>query len=181
MSYDFVRVGFAQEKYLDGMTVSGSALLGDHIIVGGEYRDLNGRGFNGGGEGTTFNLGARFGVGYGDIIIAASYGQIQGSGIDDAGDLQVLAGNQTSLSVTYRHAFNETWEAFIGVSNVRTEAAAGSFNFDTGDFGVGAFRSSDNAVSIALRCNLSKEFDITATHGWIAGQSTWSLSAGYNF
>jgi hypothetical protein len=181
MSYDFVRVGFAQEKFLDGLTVSGSALLGDHIIVGGEYRDLNGRGFNGGGEGTAFNLGARFGVGYGDIIISASYGQLQGSAVDEDGDIGVLAGNQTTLSVTYRHSFNETWEAFIGVSNIRTEAAAGSFNFDTEEFALGAGSSSDNAVSIAVRCNLSKEFDITASNAWVDGDATWSLSVGYNF
>jgi len=181
MSYDFVRVGFAQEKYLDGLTVSGSALLGDHIIVGGEYRDLNGRGFNGGGEATAFNLGARFGVGYGDIIISASYGQLQGSAINEDDELGVLAGNQTTLSLTYRHSFSDTWEAFVGVSNIRTEAAMGAFNFDTGDFNVGAGRSSDSAVSVAVRCNLSKEFDITASNVWVDGDATWSLSVGYNF
>jgi hypothetical protein len=180
MSYDFVRVGFAQDKYLDGMNVSASALLGEHIIVGGQYQDLDGRDFNGSGESTAFLLGARFGVGSGDIIVSASYGQLQGAAVD-ASTLYVLAGNATTLSVTYRHSFNETWEAFVGVSNIRTEWAAGGYDFETGDFGADASSYSDNAVSVALRCNLSKEFDITASHGWVDGESTWSLSVGYNF
>jgi hypothetical protein len=180
MSYDFVRVGFAQTKELDGMNVSASALLGDHIIVGGEYQDLDGRNFNGSGEGTSFLLGARFGVGSGDIIISGSYGQLQGGAVD-AGTAYVLAGNATTLSVTYRHSFSETWEAFVGVSNIRTEWAAGGYDFNTGDFGAEANSSSDNAVSVAVRCNLSKEFDITASNGWVDGESTWSISVGYNF
>lgn len=180
MSYDFVRAGYYQDKYLDGFNVSANALLGEHIIVGGQYQDLDGRDFNGSGESTAFLLGARFGVGSGDIIISAAYGQLQGAAFD-AGTLYVLAGNTTTLSVTYRHSFSDTWEAFIGVSNIRTEYAAGGYNFDTEEFGADAYSSSDNAVSVAVRCNLSKEFDITAGHTWVDGQGAWSLSVGYNF
>jgi hypothetical protein len=180
MSYDFVRVGFAQDKYLDGMNVSASALLGEHIIVGGQYQDLDGRDFDGNGESTAFLLGARFGVGSGDIIVSAAYGQVQGAAFD-AGTLYVLAGNTTTLSVSYRHSFSDTWEAFVGLSNIRTEWAAGGYNFETGDFGAAANSTSENAVSVAVRCNLSKEFDVTASHGWVGGEGTWSLSVGYNF
>jgi hypothetical protein len=180
MSYDYIRAGYAQEKYLDGMNVSANALLGDHIIVGGQYQDLNGRGFNGSGESTAFSLGARFGVGSGDIIVSASYGQLQGAAVD-AATLYVLAANTTVLSVTYRHSFSETWEAFVGVSNIRTEWAAGGYDFATGDFGVGAYSTSDTGASIAVRCNVTKEFDVTAGYSWIDGEGAWSISAGYNF
>jgi len=180
MSYDFVRLGYAQTKELDGLTVSASALLGDHIIVGGEFQDVEGRKFNASGEATSFLLGARFGVGSGDIIISGSYGQLQGVAVDGA-TVGLLAGNVKSIGVTYRHSFNETWEAFVGLSRIRTEVAAGSFDLDSGDFGVGASSTSDTSFSVAVRCNLSKEFDITAGHSWIDGQGGWSLSVGYNF
>jgi hypothetical protein len=181
MSYDFIRAGYVQAEEIKGFGISGSALLGDHVLIGGSYQDLTARNLDDvDGEATTFNLGARFGVGSGDIIIGASYGQLQGAGFDGLTAV-VVAANVTSLGITYRHSFNETWEAFVSYERVRTEYAAGTYDLDTGDALVGAASQSDNLFGLAVRCNVTKEIDVTLGYAWIDGNGAFSLSAGYNF
>ena len=181
MSYDFIRAGYVQSEEIRGYGISGTALLGDHVLVGGSYQDLTARNLDDvDGEATSFNLGARFGVGSGDIIIGASYGQLQGAGVD-GGSVVAVAANVTSLGVTYRHSFNETWEAFVSYDRVRTEYAAGTYDLDTGDALVGAASQSDNMFGVAVRCNVTKEIDVTVGYAWVDGDGAFSLSAGYNF
>ncbi len=181
MSYDFIRAGYVQSEEIKGYGISGTALLGDHVLVGGSYQDLTARNLDDvDGEATSFNLGARFGVGSGDIIIGASYGQLQGAGVD-GGSVVAVAANVTSLGVTYRHSFNETWEAFVSYDRVRTEYAAGTYDLDTGDALVGAASQSDNMFGVAVRCNVTKEIDVTVGYAWVDGDGAFSLSAGYNF
>ena len=103
MSYDFIRAGYVQGEEIKGLAISGTALLGEHVLIGGSYQDLTARNLDDvDGEASTFNLGARFGVGSGDIIIGASYGQLQGAGID-GGSVVAVAANVTSLGIAYRH------------------------------------------------------------------------------
>ena len=181
MSYDFIRAGYVQGEEIKGIAVSGTALLGEHVLIGGSYQDLTARNLDDvDGEATTFNLGARFGVGSGDIIIGASYGQLQGAGFD-GGSVVAVAANVTSLGVTYRHSFNDSWEAFVSYERVRTEYAAGSYDLDTGTAFVGAASQSDNLFGLAVRCNVTKEIDVTLGYAWIDGDGAFSLSAGYNF
>jgi hypothetical protein len=181
MSYDFIRAGYVQSEEIKGYGISGTALLGDHVLVGGSYQDLTARNLDDvDGEATSFNLGARFGVGSGDIIIGASYGQLQGAGVD-GGSVVAVAANVTSLGVTYRHSFNETWEAFVSYDRVRTEYAAGTYDLDTGDALAGAASQSDNMFGLAVRCNVTKEIDVTVGYAWVDGDGAFSLSAGYNF
>lgn len=181
MSYDFIRAGYVQSEEIRGYGISGSALLGEHVLIGGSYQDLTARNLDDvDGEATTFNVGARFGVGSGDIIVNASYGQLQGAGFDGLTAVAVAA-NVSSLGVTYRHSFNETWEAFVSYDRVRTEYAAGSYDLSTGGALVDADSQSDNLFGVAVRCNVTKEFDVTVGYAWIDGDGTFSLSAGYNF
>jgi len=181
MSYDFIRAGYVQSDEVKGLGISGTALLGDHVLVGGSYQDLTARNLDDvDGEATTFHLGARFGVGSGDIIVGASYGQLQGAGLD-GGTAVAVAANVTSLGITYRHSFNETWEAFVSYDRVRTEYAAGSYDLSTGLAAGAAASQSDNQFGVAIRCNVTKEIDVTAGYSWIDGEGAWSLSAGYNF
>jgi hypothetical protein len=181
MSYDYIRAGYTQGEEIKGVSVSGLALLGEHVLIGGSYQDLTARNFTDvDGEASTFNLGARFGVGSGDIIIGASYGQLQAAGVD--GNVGVaVAANVTSLGITYRHSFNDQWEAFVSYERIRTEYAAGSVDLDTGAAFVGADSQNDNQFGVALRCNVTKEFDVTAAYSWIDGNGALSISAGYNF
>jgi hypothetical protein len=179
MSYDFIRAGYVQGEEIKGIALSGTALLGEHVLIGGSYQDLTARNLVD-GEASTFNLGARFGVGSGDIIIGASYGQLQGAGVD-GGSVVAVAANVTSLGIAYRHSFSETWEAFVSYDRVRTEYAAGSYDLSTGTALVGAASQSDNQFGVAVRCNVSKEIDVTFGYAWVDGDGAWSLSAGYNF
>ena len=181
MSYDFIRAGYVQGEEIKGLGISGTALLGEHVLIGGSYQDLTARNLDDvDGEANSVNLGARFGVGSGDIIISASYGQLQAGGTD-AGTAVVLAANVTSLGVAYRHSFNEMWEGFVSYDRVRTEYAAGSVDLDTGAAYVGAASQSDNQFGVALRCNVNAQFDVTASYSWIDGDGALSISAGYNF
>ena len=181
MSYDYIRAGYVQGEEIKGLGLSGNALLGEHVLIGGSYQDLTARNLDDvDGEATTFHLGARFGVGSGDIIVTASYGQLQGAGFDGASAVAVAA-NVTSLGVAYRHSFNETWEAFFSYDRIRTEYAAGSYDLDTGAAFVGAASQSDNMFGVAVRCNVTKEIDVTAGYAWIGGDGAFSISAGYNF
>jgi len=34
---------------------------------------------------------------------------------------------------------------------------------------------------VAVRCNVTKEIDVTVGYAWIDGDGAFSLSAGYNF
>jgi hypothetical protein len=181
MSYDFIRAGYVQGDEIKGLALSGTALLGDHVLIGGSYQDLTARNLDDvDGEASTFNLGARFGVGSGDIIIGASYGQLQGAGFDGATAVAVAA-NVTSLGIAYRHSFNETWEAFVSYDRVRTEYAAGSYDLSTGLALGTADSQSDNQFGVAVRCNVSKEIDVTVGYAWVDGDGAFSISAGYNF
>lgn len=181
MSYDFIRAGYVQGDEIKGLALSGTALLGDHVLIGGSYQDLTARNLDDvDGEASTFNLGARFGVGSGDIIIGASYGQLQGAGFDGATAVAVAA-NVTSLGIAYRHSFNETWEAFVSYERIRTEYAAGSYDLDTGLALATADSQSDNQFGVAVRCNVSKEIDVTVGYAWVDGDGAFSISAGYNF
>ena len=181
MSYDFVRVGYVQGEEIKGIAVSGNALLGEHILIGGSYQDLTARNLdNVAGEATTVHLGARFGIGSGDIIVNAAYGQLQGSGVH-GGRIVAVAANTTSLGLTYRHSFSQMWEAFVSYDRVRSEYAAGSYDLDTGAAYVGAASQSDNMFGVAVRCNVTKEFDVTAGYYRIGGNGALSISAGYNF
>jgi len=181
MSYDYIRAGYTQGEEIKGVSVSGLALLGDHVLIGGSYQDLTARNLDDvDGEASTFNLGARFGVGSGDIIIGASYGQLQAAGFDGNTAVAVAA-NVTSLGITYRHSFNDQWEAFVSYERIRTEYAAGSYDLDTGAALVGADSQNDNQFGVAIRCNVTKEFDVTAAYSWIDGNGALSISAGYNF
>lgn len=181
MSYDAIRVGYVQGEEIKGLALSGTALLGENILIGGSYQDLKARNLDDvTGEATSFHLGARFGVGSGDIIVGASYGQLQGTGFD-GGSAVAVAANVTTLGLAYRHSFNKTWEALISYDRVRTEYAAGSYDLATGAAYVGAASQSDNMFGVAIRCNVSKEIDITAGYAWIDGDGAFSISAGYNF
>jgi hypothetical protein len=69
----------------------------------------------------------------------------------------------------------------VSYDRVRTEYAAGSYDLDTGAALVGAASQSDNQFGVAVRCNVTKEIDVTVGYAWVDGDGAFSLSAGYNF
>ena len=40
---------------------------------------------------------------------------------------------------------------------------------------------SDNQFGVAVRCNVTKELDVTVGYAWVDGDGAFSISAGYNF
>ena len=131
MSYDSIRVthdgplsGGVESGKLSGFGVSGSVLLGEKILVGASWRDFNSENSLE-GDIKSLSLGYRLGVGSGDIIIGASYGQAKGEGYNGASAL-IIDADIMALSLTYRHAFSSSFEGFVSYSRVRTELAAGS-------------------------------------------------------
>lgn len=181
LSYDSIRLGYVQSEEIKGIGISGSALLGEHVLIGGSYQDLSARTLDDvDGEANSVSLGVRFGAGSGDIIIGGSYGQLQGAGID-GGTAIVLAANVTSFDIAYRYAFSSSFEGLVSYSRVRTEVAVGAFDFDTGAAAAAAASSSDNVFGLAVRYNLNSAVDVTLGYSWIDSDGSWSLSAGYNF
>ena len=181
MSYDMIRVGYSQSEEIKGWGVNASALLGDSLIVSGVYQDLTARNLDDvDGKATGFGLGYRFGVGSGDIILNASYSQLQGSGFD-GGAAVGIAADFTSYGISYRHSFSQEIEAFISYNRQRLEYGAGAIDLATGTaVGVGD-TISDDVFAVALRYNFSKQFDVTAGYSWVDGDGAWAVSAGYNF
>jgi hypothetical protein len=183
MSYDFIRIthdgklsGGTESGKLTGLGVSGSVLFGEHIVVGAAWRDFNSENSLE-GDIKSLSLGYRLGVGSGDIIVGASYGQAEGNGSPPI----VIDAEIMALNLTYRHAFSSSFEGFVSYSRVRTELAAGSYNLNT-LAAVGASTTlSDNVFGLALRYNLTRALDVTVGYNWTGSDGAVSVSAGYNF
>jgi hypothetical protein len=69
----------------------------------------------------------------------------------------------------------------VSYDRVRTEYAAGSYDLSTGLALGTADSQSDNQFGVAVRCNVSKEIDVTVGYAWVDGDGAFSISAGYNF
>ena len=186
LTYDRLSVGYGQTDTTKGLSGSFTALLGDTVVVGGTYSDLDGRkDFDGvSGNGNSFLVGAKFSVGPGDLIVSYAYTQLQLSGFDDTlGLAAALAGDTDTFGLTYRYALNSTIELSAGVSRVSGDAAFLVVDYsvapaevalaDTVDF-------SDTTYSLGIRFNVTKQFDISAGYTF-ADENGWTLSAGYNF
>mgnify|MGYP003784498189 FL=1 len=186
MSYDSIRVthdgklsGGTESGKLTGLGVSGSVLFGEHIVVGAAWRDFNSENSLE-GDIKSLSLGYRLGVGSGDIIVGASYGQAKGEGYSGSTAL-IIDADIMALNLTYRHAFSSSFEGFVSYSRVRTELAAGSYNLNT-LAAVGASTTlSDNVFGLALRYNLTRALDVTVGYNWTGSDGAVSVSAGYNF
>lgn len=181
MSYDMIRLGYAQSDEIDGWGISGSALLGEHVIVSGAYQDLSARNLDDvDGKSAGFGLGIRFGVGSGDIIVGASFAQLNGSGFD-GGAAVAIGADVTTYGITYRHSFSEAIEGFLSYNRTKLEYVAAGVDLDTGAAVAIGNSVSDDQFGVALRYNFSKQFDVTAGYNWVDGDGAWSVSAGYNF
>lgn len=181
MSYDMIRFGYSQSQEINGWGLSGSALLGEHVIVSGGYQDLSARNLDDvDGKSSGFGLGVRFGVGYGDVIVGASFAQLNGSGFD-GGAAVAIGADVTGYGITYRHSFSEAFEGFVSYNRTKLEYVAAGVDLDTGAAVAIGESVTDDQFGVALRYNFSKQFDVTAGYTWVDGDGAWSVSAGYNF
>lgn len=178
--YDRVGVGYVQNDAYDGIQVLGTAVLGEGLLVGGSYSNIDGRkDFSGvDGEYSRFQLGYVFYVGAGDIIVTAGYGQGNMYG-DDA----VVVQDELAFGIAYRQAIAAGLEFSVGYTRIDT-TVAGVVDLGGGIIGLDAADEDANVFTLGLRYNFSRQFDLTATYSFQkdeVGGDLLSISAGYNF
>jgi hypothetical protein len=152
------------------MVISGEAKLGEYLLVGGSYSDVDGKGVFDGGSGyiSRFGLGVVVSAGAGDVILRVSYGQ---GNLTDGVSLGVA--DERSFGISYRTAIGAGFEGEVGYARVRTRMV--------GDW---LLTSNDNVFSASVRYNFTKNFDVKLSYAFQSddvGGNKVGLSAGYSF
>jgi hypothetical protein len=174
LNYDRLGVGYESDDALKSIVISGEAKLGDYVLVGGSYSDVDGKGLLDGTSGNIarFSLGAVFNAGPGDVIVRASYGQ---GHLTDGVDIAVA--DERSFGVSYRAELGAGFEGEVGYSRVRTRIP-----FVLA--GLQLFTSNDDVFSTSVRYNVSKNFDVKLSYAFQSddvGGNKFGLSAAYSF
>ena len=174
LNYDRLGVGYESDDALKSIVISGEAKLGDYVLVGGSYSDVDGKGLLDGTSGNIarFSLGAVFNAGPGDVIVRASYGQ---GNLTDGVDIAVA--DERSFGVSYRAELGAGFEGEVGYSRVRTRIP-----FVLA--GLQLFTSNDDVFSTSVRYNVSKNFDVKLSYAFQSddvGGNKVGLSAAYSF
>lgn len=192
LSYDRIAVGYTSDDALKGYNVTGSALLGNAVIISGIYDEVKAKDATFlSGNLAGFGLAYKFNVGPGDLSFGYTYKTGTISGIGQVG-AYVVAGiavaEQKGFNLNYRQAINNALEFSLGYARIETNYAfeGGAGNTYTGDIftdaGVGSGTS--NIYSIGLRYNITKNLDASLSYafqGADAGGNKMGVSVGYNF
>ena len=170
LNYNRLGLGYESNDSIKSIVVSGEAKLGEYVLVGGSYSDVDGKGIYDGAGGyiSRFGLGVVFSAGPGDLILRASYGQ---GNLTDGISLGVA--DERSFGISYRTVLGGGFEGELGYARVRTRMV--------GDWLV---ESNDNVFKATLRYNISKNFDVSLAYSFqddIVGGDNFGLSAGYSF
>ena len=170
LNYNRLGLGYESNDSIKSIVVSGEAKLGEYVLVGGSYSDVDGKGIYDGAGGyiSRFGLGVVFSAGAGDVILRASYGQ---GNLTDGIDLGVA--DERSFGISYRTAIGSGFEGELGYARVRTRMV--------GDW---LLESNDNVFKATLRYNLSRNFDLSLAYSLqddIVGGNNLGLSVGYSF
>ena len=174
LNYDRLGVGYESDDALKSLVISGEAKLGDHVLVGGSYSDVDGKGLLDGTSGNIarFSLGAVFNAGPGDLILRASYGQ---GHLTDGVDIAVA--DERSFGVSYRAELGAGFEGEVGYSRVRTRIP-----FVLA--GLQLFTSNDDVFAASVRYNITKNFDVKLAYSFQSkevGGDKLGVSVGYSF
>jgi hypothetical protein len=174
LNYDRLGVGYESDDALKSIVISGEAKLGDYVLVGGSYSDVDGKGLLDGTSGNIarFSLGAVFNAGPGDVIVRASYGQ---GHLTDGVDIAVA--DERSFGVSYRAELGAGFEGEVGYTRVRTRIP-----FVLA--GLQLFTSNDDVFKATLRHNITKNFDVSVSYAFQSddvGGNKVGVSAGYSF
>jgi hypothetical protein len=172
LNYNRLGVGYESDDALKSLVISGEAKLGEYLLVGGSYSDVDGKGLLDGTSGNIarFSLGAAFNAGPGDLILRASYGQ---GHLTDGTDIAVA--DERSFGVSYRAELGAGFEGEVGYARVRTRIPF---------VGVGLFTSNDDVFSASVRYNVTKNFDVKLSYAFQSddvGGNKFGVSAGYSF
>lgn len=172
LNYNRLGVGYESDDALKSLVISGEAKLGEYLLVGGSYSDVDGKGLLDGTSGNIarFSLGAAFNAGPGDVILRASYGQ---GNLTDGVDIAVA--DERSFGVSYRAELGAGFEGEVGYARVRTRIPF---------VGIGLFTSNDDVFSASVRYNVTKNFDVKLSYAFQSddvGGNKFGISAGYSF
>ena len=170
LNYNRLGLGYESNDSIKSIVVSGEAKLGEYVLVGGSYSDVDGKGIYDGAGGyiSRFGLGVVFSAGPGDLILRASYGQ---GNLTDGISLGVA--DERSFGISYRTVLGGGFEGELGYARVRTRMV--------GDW---LLESNDNVFKATLRYNISKNFDVSLAYSFqddLVGGNNFGLSAGYSF
>lgn len=180
LKYDRLGVGYASGGDGHSYGITGEALLGGHFLVGGGVNDETTKGLVGlSGRSTEFQLGYKFTLGQGDLILSAGYGQIQSAGTSGTSKLD-LAGDSKSLGLAWRQRLNEAWEYSVGYTYDRTAQTLRSTNINSVVTSA-TTTDHDSSVNLGLRYNVDANVDVTLGYCFVSGGNVWSISTGYNF
>jgi hypothetical protein len=192
LNYNRIAVGYSADDGLKGYNVTGSALLGNSIIISGIYDDVKAKDATFlSGNLAGFGLAYKFNVGPGDLSLGYTYKTGTISGIGSVG-AAVVAGiasaEQKGFSLNYRQAINNSLEFSLGYGRIQTNYAfvGEAANTYTGDIlaeaGLGSATS--NIYTIGLRYNITKNLDASLSYAFQdaeAGGDKAGVSVGYNF
>ncbi len=173
--YERIGAGYVKNDVFSGCNLSGWAFFNDSLLIGGSYSNIDGRKDykDTSGELSRFNLNYVLFTGTGDVIIGASYGQ--GNMYSDA---EVVVADEMAFGISYRQAIIDELEFMVGYQRISSKAGyVDAFNLNAQDVDGSAF-------NLALRYNITRQFDVTASYTLqkeSLGGNTLSLSAGYNF
>jgi hypothetical protein len=182
LKYDRLAVGYTSGSDTRSYSLTGTALVGGHILVGGSVSDYKVKALaDATGRGVTFDLGYKFTLEpfeFGDLIISASFGQLDVSRQSGANSIASQA-EQTSAGLTWRQAINQYFEYSLGYSYVSTDVVGSTTIGGT----TTRFTRKDyqSLGSLGLRYNVKANADISLGFTFASGGHVWSLSTGYTF
>jgi len=180
LKYDRLAIGYASSSDGHASGITGQALLGGHFLVGGGLSDETFKGVAKlSGRSTEFQLGYKFTLGQGDLLLSAGFGQVQATGTSGTLKLDSV-GESKSLGVTWRQRLNETWEYSVGYAYSRTEQTLRSTTLANVVTAATA-TDHDSVVNLGLRYNVGANMDVTLGYGIVSGGNVWSISTGINF
>ena len=177
LNYNRIGVGYEANDSIKSMVVSGEAKLGDHLLVGGSYSDVTGKGDYDGFTGyiSRFGLGGVVTVGPGDVILRASYGQ---GNLESNSELVVA--DERSIGISYRANLGSGFEGELGYAHVRTRMTSVSWIV----LGREPVITNDNVVKASLRYNFSRSVDLTVSYAFQSkdvGGNSFGASLGFSF
>lgn len=163
ISYDRISVGYFDSKFpSSGWGVSGSALLGDNLILSAGITTLDVPPLGAKGVGVDVSLGYRFKLGAGDFVPSITAGLNK---IDDGS--QFTSGEYYSFNLNYLLKLNDKVVVSAGYSRSQNQnGLLAKFN--------------DNEYSLGARYYLTKQVSLAASYTF-AESNSWGISAGYDF
>ena len=191
LNYNRVAVGYSSDDIFKGYNVTGSALLGNSVIVSGIYDDVKTKGEAFGvpvsglsGKLSGFGLAYKFNVGPGDLALGYSYKTGTVLGTFSEGTLKdqggIASAEQKGFNLNYRLAINSSLEVSAGYSRMTTRLAAIAETAGPSP----VIDESANIWNVGARYNFTRNIDLSLDYTFKnqnAGGNKMGVSVGYNF